>query len=458
MADIKRVNYFTHQFLVEKDFDDEQDYHIDMRRQHNRVNHSWGVAEGLDVTKTENKKVTISPGTSIDKDGQEIVLLEPLPVDLTAFGSNTDVYLSISYQEVFDEADHYTSGGVDDYTRTTERPKLESSKDAPAPLPGNGSVITLARVHLDGSGNVDAGIDDTMRKTAGSRIAPGAVGTNELADNAVTAAKIANGQVGASELANGSVTNTKLANNAVNATKIASNAVTAAKIANGQVGASELANGSVTNTKLASNAVTAAKIANNSVTAAKIADNSVNAAKIANGHVGASELANGSVTNTKLASNAVTAAKIANNAVNAAKIANNSVTAAKIADNSVNAAKIANGQVGASELANGSVTNTKLANKTITISKLDNEQSYNGTYSVGANGIHHLNLSESDDEHAFYLVSVYCVTNNAEITWEWRLKRYTVGGKIYFNRRVVIRNLTNITASFRAKIYRIMET
>lgn len=105
-------------------------------------------------------------------------------------------------------------------------------------------------MHLDGSGNVDAGIDNTMRKTAGSRIAPGAVGTNELADNAVTAAKIANGQVGASELANGSVTNTKLANNAVNATKIASNAVTAAKIANGQVGASELANDSVSVQKL----------------------------------------------------------------------------------------------------------------------------------------------------------------------------------------------------------------
>jgi uncharacterized low-complexity protein len=280
MADIKRVNYFTHQFLVEKDFDDEQDYHIDMRRRHNRVNHSWGVAEGLDVTKTENKKVTISPGTSIDKDGQEIVLLEPLPVDLTAFGSNTYVYLSISYQEVFDEADHYTSGGVDDYTRTTERPKIERSENVPDPLPGNGSLITLARVHLDGSGNVDAGIDNTMRKSAGSKIAPGAVSTNELANNAVTAAKIANGQVGASELANGSVTNTKLASNAVTAAKIANNSVTAAKIANGQVGASELANGSVTNAKLANNAVNAAKIADGSVGAAELANDSVSAQKL----------------------------------------------------------------------------------------------------------------------------------------------------------------------------------
>ena len=270
MADIKRVNYFTHQFLVEKDFDDEQDYHNDMRRRHNRVNHSWGVAKGLDVTKTKDKEVAISKGTAIDKDGQEIVLLEPLPVDLTAFGSNTDVYLSISYQEVFDEADHYTSGGIDNYTRTTERPKLESSKDAPDPLPGNGSLITLARVHLDGSGNVDAGIDNTMRKSAGSKIAPGAVSTNELANNAVTATKIANGQVGASELANGSVTNTKLANNSV----------TAAKIANGQVGASELANGSVTNAKLAKNAVTAAKIADGSVGTAELANYSVSAQKL----------------------------------------------------------------------------------------------------------------------------------------------------------------------------------
>ena len=399
MADIKRVNYFTHQFLVEKDFDDEQDYHIDMRRQHNRVNHSWGVAEGLDVTKTENKKVTISPGTSIDKDGQEIVLLEPLPVDLTAFGSNTDVYLSISYQEVFDEADHYTSGGVDDYTRTTERPKIESSEDAPDPLPGNGSLITLARVHLDGSGNVDAGIDNTMRKSAGSRIAPGAVSTNELANNAVTATKIANGQVGASELANGSVTNTKLANNAV----------TAAKIANGQVGASELANGSVTNTKLVSNSVTAAKIANNSVTAAKIA----------NGQVGVSELANGSVTNAKLANNAV------------------------------NAAKIADGSVGTAELANDSVSAQKLKTKLY----------WDSTTSIGANGERGFNclaVPLTKPRGAFLLIYAYSTTNKAK--FEWREQSTTGGPSPYWiNQAVFFHNLTNITISIRFKIYEILE-
>lgn len=238
MADIKRVNYFTHQFLVEKDFDDEQDYHIDMRRRHNRVNHSWGVAEGLDVTKTENKKVTISPGMSIDKDGQEIVLLEPLPVDLTAFGSNTDVYLSISYQEVFDEADHYTSGGVNNYTRTTERPEIEGKMAVP---PGDGSVITLARVHLDGSGNV-VEIANSVRTLVGSKIAPGAVSTNELSD--------------------GAVTEQKLAKNAVSSAKIAE--------ADGKTGQNANTGEGVKTEHLQNEAVTGAKIANNTISDTKL--------------------------------------------------------------------------------------------------------------------------------------------------------------------------------------------
>lgn len=271
MADIKRVNYFTHQFLVEKDFDDEQDYHIDMRRRHNRVNHSWGVAEGLDVTKTENKKVTISPGTSIDKDGQEIVLLEPLPVDLTAFGSNTDVYLSISYQEVFDEADHYTSGGIDNYTRTTERPKLESSSDAPDPLPGDGSVITLARVHLDGSGNV-VEIANSVRTLVGSKVAPGAVSTNELADGAVTEQKLANNAVSNRTIQDNAITHHKIVDGNVRSAELSNNAVSSAKIAeaDGRTGQNTNTGAGIKTGHIQNEAVTGAKIAKNTISDTKL--------------------------------------------------------------------------------------------------------------------------------------------------------------------------------------------
>ena len=47
---IKRLRYFNHQFLRVEDFQEEQDYHLRMRRRLNRVLHTWGVAEGLQVT------------------------------------------------------------------------------------------------------------------------------------------------------------------------------------------------------------------------------------------------------------------------------------------------------------------------------------------------------------------------------------------------------------------------
>ena len=47
MADIKRLNYFTSQFLQAKDFQDERAYHLGMRRLHNQRLHSWGVVYGL---------------------------------------------------------------------------------------------------------------------------------------------------------------------------------------------------------------------------------------------------------------------------------------------------------------------------------------------------------------------------------------------------------------------------
>ena len=46
----RRVHYFDHQFLRVEDFTDEQAYHLEMRRAHNRMLHSPGVAHGLALT------------------------------------------------------------------------------------------------------------------------------------------------------------------------------------------------------------------------------------------------------------------------------------------------------------------------------------------------------------------------------------------------------------------------
>src|SRR5262245_33449564 len=107
MAELKRPNYFTSQFLVEKDFDDQQAYHLELRRRHNRVAHTIGVADGLTVTVVSGRTVQVGAGTAIDKDGREIVLNDPVTHVLASGSGGSDVYLTIAYGEVLDPADRF---------------------------------------------------------------------------------------------------------------------------------------------------------------------------------------------------------------------------------------------------------------------------------------------------------------------------------------------------------------
>lgn len=189
----KRLHYFNHQFLVEADFTDEQQYHLDRRRRHNRLLHGYGVADGLQVEKTGDKEVTVRSGTAVDREGREIVQVTDQPVDLsdaTTYPPDSDVYVIIAYAE--QETDPSTATGVTGNTRITETPTIEATTTAP---PGDGSVVRLVHFVLDGSGNVPGGIGDTLasdlRQLAGAVVAPGTVGSSELADGAVTMNKLA---------------------------------------------------------------------------------------------------------------------------------------------------------------------------------------------------------------------------------------------------------------------------
>jgi len=69
---IKRMNYFKGEFLQEKDFQEEQQYHVDMLRKHNKNLHTWGIADGLDVTTiVGEEKITISKGMAVDAQGRQ---------------------------------------------------------------------------------------------------------------------------------------------------------------------------------------------------------------------------------------------------------------------------------------------------------------------------------------------------------------------------------------------------
>ncbi|SHM53926.1 hypothetical protein [Myroides odoratimimus] len=82
-----------------------------------------------------------------------------------------------------------------------------------------------------------------------------AVGTAELADNAVTGDKIASKAVNTAQLADGAVTGDKIASKAVDTAQLADKAVTSAKIDNQAVGTGELRDRGVTQAKIADEAV-----------------------------------------------------------------------------------------------------------------------------------------------------------------------------------------------------------
>ena len=166
----KRVRFFDNQYLKDQDFIDEQHYHIDRQRRHNRMLHVAGIAEGLDVTAVAGKpQVIVSPGTAIDADGRQVVLLtEPAAertVDLVD-NLNSTVNLYLTYQEL--ESEPQESGGEGN-RRWLERPRfsvidIKTETDVDTTIP----PLLLARIELDGSEVIE--VDLSVRRYSGLRL------------------------------------------------------------------------------------------------------------------------------------------------------------------------------------------------------------------------------------------------------------------------------------------------
>src|SRR5437763_6485276 len=175
-SDIKRLNYYNSQFLKETDFNDEQLYHKQMRRFHNRALHTWGIIEGLEVKPVKDaNKVTVAPGIAIDRLGQEIVLSkdfvlpkEPGAQGLDNFGADAQLYVTIKYADVFDLKDKDTKAtqtASEYYTRWTERPDVNVSATAPA-ADAPDVVLAVVTPHKD---KAISEVDRSVRRYAGRR-------------------------------------------------------------------------------------------------------------------------------------------------------------------------------------------------------------------------------------------------------------------------------------------------
>jgi uncharacterized protein YoxC len=206
MSAIQRLNYFTSQFLVENDFQDEQAYHREMRHRHNRSLHTPGVVEGLIVSKAGDRQVKVSAGMAIDPEGQEMILLAESGA-IALSGANTDVFVTIQYGETKEVPDT-TSGLVNQFRRIQEEPAIRFSTSRPS---AEGAAILLASVKLDANGNIVGDPNNQARTEAGAAVAPKSINTLQLGEGAVTTEKIAPKSVGTEQLGDGAVTKSKLA-------------------------------------------------------------------------------------------------------------------------------------------------------------------------------------------------------------------------------------------------------
>lgn len=218
---VKRLKYFKYQFLNAEDFLAEQKYHRDMRHRHNRVLHSAGVADGLGVRQSDvdETAIVVSPGTAIDAEGKEIVLLNEFRLSLAQHKGGDDVYVTIQYDE--DESDEVKVPGVTDYTRVNETPDQDERVRSATSMPSGGLQILLAKVTRIGT-RVDK-VDTSVRPVAGAVSRADQIFSRQI--------KEADGDSGQNTEEGSGIKTAHIQDGAVVAAKLAANAVTSAKLA-----------------------------------------------------------------------------------------------------------------------------------------------------------------------------------------------------------------------------------
>ncbi|HYH03303.1 MAG TPA: hypothetical protein VEC37_09390, partial [Bacillota bacterium] len=135
---VKRMRFFDGLFLRQEEFNLEQNYHLRLRRLHNRHLHSTGIVSGLDVLAEpgDSAKVTVTPGLALlklidysreEEVTQEVLVGEETEVDLAASGykAGQTAYIYLSYEE--EKADVVDDRGGSEKIHWWEKPLIEHS-------------------------------------------------------------------------------------------------------------------------------------------------------------------------------------------------------------------------------------------------------------------------------------------------------------------------------------------
>lgn len=142
---LKRLNYFSGQFLTQADLQTEQSYFIEKNRLRNIYLVGHGVVSGLDVSvsKDSPNSVMINPGFAIDARGNEIYLPAAAQVPFPEKGLEAWLILSWAERETdfVPLPEDSTASRVEEYAIL----KFEI-EDKPGKIIGNRDGIVLARL------------------------------------------------------------------------------------------------------------------------------------------------------------------------------------------------------------------------------------------------------------------------------------------------------------------------
>ena len=158
----ERPRYFFGQVIGVEDLEQEQLYHREKVRRHNRLLHGWGIVRGLEVRAGTQgaRKVTISPGYALDRRGEEIVVQRSVAVDLSGQAAGTTVYVAVRYDEQPERPVPTPLGHQ--YTRIRETFAVEVLVRLPRQKP----LVLLAEIELGRGGKV-ANIGTSRRRYVG---------------------------------------------------------------------------------------------------------------------------------------------------------------------------------------------------------------------------------------------------------------------------------------------------
>jgi hypothetical protein len=163
IGDFTRLRYFYGQPLGALDLRQEQAYHRDRARLHNRLLHGWGIVCGLEVDvrpvaecdpdadDPAGTTLVVAPGAAIDAAGDDIVVRRPRLVELSRLLPDpmleqlarkpATVYLSICYHEQpIDPMRPLVTGGCEpvadlEYSRIRETYRICAGTTRPDPGP-----------------------------------------------------------------------------------------------------------------------------------------------------------------------------------------------------------------------------------------------------------------------------------------------------------------------------------